>query len=142
MTSPKLIYVAHKFAGVQANADRAERLTALLNLHINGAIFICPWLPLVRYWPDLGETRERGLQLGLSCVRMCHAVLALTEAVGGVKLELEAMHPLRRYELSGELFECEVDYPDVFALQIRILQRAVDGMGNYLLEWPETPDSQ
>jgi hypothetical protein len=46
----KLIYVAHKFGGVQAFADDAEHWTAQLNQHVNGAVFIYPWLPMVRHW--------------------------------------------------------------------------------------------
>ena len=83
----KLIYVAHIFSGEQCNAERAEKLTAILNGWIQGAVFICPWLPMVRHWVDSGETRARGLQLDLECVRQTDGLLALTPLVGGVLQE-------------------------------------------------------
>ena len=85
----KLIYVAHVFRGLQSNADRAEKWTAFLNWHIEGALFDCPWLPQVRHWVDSGESRERGMKLDLEFVRHCEALLALSPLVGGVAQEWE-----------------------------------------------------
>jgi hypothetical protein len=83
----KLIYVAHVFSGIQSNADRAESWTARLNWRIQGAVFICPWLPMVRCWVDSGETRALGIILDRECVRHCDALLALSPLLGGVKSE-------------------------------------------------------
>jgi len=84
----KMVYVAHKFSGDLANADRAEKWTAWLNLVTVGAVFFCPWVPLVRNWPDSGETRARGLELDLECCRRFDGVIALTAIEGGVKDEV------------------------------------------------------
>lgn len=93
----KLIYVAHKFGGDLRNADRAERLTAELNLRIDGAIFVCPWLPMVRHWPNHGATLARGMQLDLESVRRCDGLIALTPLLTGVKAEWDACENSKCY---------------------------------------------
>ncbi len=99
----KLIYVAHKFGGNLKNADRAEALTAYLNLHIEGAAFICPWLPMVRHWIDSGDTRARGLRIDLETVKVCAGLIALTEETqGGVKLEWDVAKSRKRFGLTGD----------------------------------------
>jgi hypothetical protein len=85
-----IVYVAHKFGGDLANADKAEKWTAWLNLHIERAAFICPWLPMVRHWVDSGKTRARGLVLDVFVARRCDATLALTAVEGGVLEEWKA----------------------------------------------------
>lgn len=98
----KLIYVAHKFGGNLTLADNAERLTAYLNLHIEDAVFVCPWLPMVRYWVDSGKTRCRGLMLDLATVKRHDALIALSELEGGVKQEWDVARTARRFDLIGD----------------------------------------
>jgi len=85
----KLIYVAHVFGGSVVKAHRAEYWTAALNERIEGGLFFCPWLPMVRHWVDSGESRERGMRLDLEFVLRSDALLALSPLVGGVLQEWE-----------------------------------------------------
>jgi hypothetical protein len=87
-----LIYVAHKFSGDIRNADRAEHWTAWLNLHIERAVFFCPWLPMARHWVDSGETRARGLAIDLACVRRCDGLIAVGIYHGSAGVEIEMNH--------------------------------------------------
>ena len=87
----RLIYVAHPFGGNQHFADNAEELTALLNLRVERAVFICPWLPMVRCWVNSGEHRARGLMLDCETVKLCHGLLLLgKEHSMGMLKEFEA----------------------------------------------------
>lgn len=116
--SVKLIYVAHKFSGDLRNADAAEKLTAYLNLHIEGAVFSCPWLPMVRHWVDSGATRERGLRLDLGAVKRHDALIALSELEGGVQSEWDVASNRKRFALVGD---ADIDPLD-------LVQRWVDSL--------------
>ena len=85
-----MIYVARVFSGIQSNADIAEEWTAYLNLKIEGAVFLCPWLPMVRHWVNSGDTRARGMHLDISCAQQFDGVIALSEVTGGVAEEWKA----------------------------------------------------
>ena len=103
------VYVAHVFSGNQQNATDAEKWTAWLNDRIGGAVFLCPWLPMVRYWPDCGSSRRRGLMLDLACVRKFDALIALSPLVGGVEIEWEAATNRLSVDTSGPNCDAEFD---------------------------------
>jgi len=114
----KLIYVAHKFSGDLTNADKAESLTAYLNLHIDGAIFLCPWLPMVRNWVDSGDTRARGLTLDLECIKRCDGLIALSPLEGGVRLEWEVAKSKHMFALTGDKDWDPLDLVQVWVNQL------------------------
>ncbi len=116
----KLIYVAHAFRGLVSNAYRAEMLTAHLNWHIEGAAFICPWLPMVRHWVDSGESRARGLSMDLECVKRCDGLIALSPLLGGVLVE---------WEVASRKILCDTSIGDVTSVQwlgLHVVQSWID----------------
>lgn len=106
----RLIYVAHTFGGLQANADAAEQWCAQLSL-IFDAVFFVPWIPLVRHWIDSGQTRERGLVLDLEAVKRSDEVWFICERQGVLSddqqmVETEAVqHGIARRYFEKELLE-------------------------------------
>lgn len=115
----KLIYVAHEFGGDLSNADKAEMLTAYLNLHIEGAVFNCPWLPMVRHWPDSGDTRARGMRIDLESVKRHDGLIALTALKTGVADEWAVARNAHQFTLTGD--------PEWDPLDL--VQRWVDSIG-------------
>jgi len=123
-----LIYVAAKFSGLQSNADRAEKITAALNRHIEGAIFIAPWLPMVRHWVDSGDSRARGIALDLEAVKKCDALIAVSPLEGGVRLEWDLAKNKLNASVHGDAFDT---FGDLDGYAIDQIQDWVDDLGAF-----------
>ena len=71
-----LIYVAHPYGGNPSNLDRADLwLERLTRWSGEKALYWAPWIQLCRMCPDVGETRERGLEIDQACVEMSDGML-------------------------------------------------------------------
>lgn len=79
MSTP-IIYVAHPFEGDTSNLDTAEIWCAELSREFDG-LFIAPWVPLCRRWPNEGNSLERGLMLDRVAIGACHGVILVGEYV-------------------------------------------------------------
>jgi len=102
---PLMGYVAHPFGGDMLKLDCAELWCAELSLLFSKwrevkIICLAPWIPLCRHWPNTGDVRSKGLEIGKACV-MASDILFLTGGAfladratsalrGGMRDELEA----------------------------------------------------
>jgi len=77
-----IIYVCHPFGGDQNKLDKAEAWAASLSRRFD-ALFVVPWVPLCRWWPNSGESLQRGLELDLAAIDRCDGLIA----VGGMMSE-------------------------------------------------------
>lgn len=71
-----LIYVCHPFGGNYANLDKAELWCADLSRALP-ALFVAPWVPLCRHWPNDGDTLRLGIELDLDAIRRCNGLVAV-----------------------------------------------------------------
>ena len=78
-----LVYLIHRFGGDPRNIESAERWAAWLTLHLD-ALFVVPWVPLCKHWPDTGRHRELGLEIDLDALNKCDRALAVCGIAGGV----------------------------------------------------------
>lgn len=118
-----IIYVYHPFRGDWVNLAKAERWCADLSRALP-ALFVAPWIPLCRHWPNDGDTLRRGIELDVEAVHRCDGLVA----VGGPmsangRIEFEASHnayDLSEFETFDEFTEDSGGHTlDVFAGWIR-----------------------
>jgi hypothetical protein len=78
----KTIYVIHKFGGDLENLDKALHWAAWLTQRFD-ALFVVPWVPLCRHWPDTGESRKTGIAIDMAAIASCHGAVAVGGLVDG-----------------------------------------------------------
>ena len=71
-----IVYVSHPFIGVPANLDKAMAWCAFLSANFD-ALFVAPWVPLCKYWPNCGESLKRGMDLDYVAVRAADGLIAV-----------------------------------------------------------------
>jgi hypothetical protein len=104
-----LVYLIHRFGGDPRNLESAEHWAAWLTLHFD-ALFIVPWVPLCRHWPDSGRTRELGLEIDLDALGHCRRAIAVCGLPGGVlstggAIEFQEARELRMHPVDCSIFE-------------------------------------
>ena len=82
-----LIYCAHQYGGDEKNKRSAERTIKMLQLKDPNNTYISPIHTFGYMYKDIPY--DRGMELCLSLLSKCNALLVIGEESKGVKLEIE-----------------------------------------------------
>ena len=82
-----LIYCAHRYGGNEKNKRSAERTIKMLQITNPDITFISPIHAFGYVYNDLSY--DEGMELCLSLLSKCNALLVIGEESKGVKLEIE-----------------------------------------------------
>lgn len=112
MRNVPIIYLAHEFGGNMDNLRKAGEWCGFLSLRVE-AYFVAPWIELCRNWPDSGDTRVRGTEMGLHFVTHCDGLVAIQASAKnylspGQQGEWDAARWGHRFLIS----EIVMQYPD------------------------------
>lgn len=108
-----LVYLIHRYGGNPANLNSAEHWAAWLTEHFD-ALFVVPWVPLCRGWPDTGDHRRVGLELDLAALERCDRAIAVCGGASSPGGSREWMRAVVRDMVPVDL--SEVDTPDNIGL--------------------------
>jgi hypothetical protein len=105
MTTP-IVFVSHPFAGDMRKLTSVEIWCAWLSMSFD-ALFVAPYVPLCRHWPDSVGTRERGMMLDLVAVARCDGMIMVGGSISpGMLIERDAsknVYDVSEFETPEEL---------------------------------------